>query len=68
MIDKIMTYESGEMDDDEVIELFQELVNTGLCWQLQGSYGRMAERLINRGLVTVPSGPTPTPLGKRIEL
>lgn len=47
----IMRYEGGEMEEEETIEFFQHLVNTGLAWQLQGSYGRMASRLIEAGLV-----------------
>ena len=47
----IMAYESGELDDDGIVELFQHLLDTGLVWQLQGSYGRMAESMINRGII-----------------
>ena len=35
---------------DEVIEAWQHLINTGLCWKLQGSFGRMAQRLIDEGV------------------
>ena len=48
-IDKIMAFESGELDEDGIIELFQELIDSGLVWQLQGSYGRMANSLIENG-------------------
>ena len=51
MIDKIIRYEQGEMDPEETLEFFQELVNTGLAWQLQGHYGRTAQALINEGLI-----------------
>jgi hypothetical protein len=53
-IDKIIAFENGELDGDEVIDLFQSLVNSGLAWQLQGFYGRTAMDLINQGLVTRP--------------
>jgi hypothetical protein len=53
-VNKIIAYECGELEDDEVIELFQELVNSGLAWDLQGSYGRTAASLIKAGLVTLP--------------
>jgi hypothetical protein len=54
VVGKIIEFESGEMDEEQVIELFQELVDTGMAWQLQGSYGRAAADLIEAGLVTVP--------------
>ena len=46
----IMEYEEGELSYEETIELFQELIDTGVVWELQGSYGRVAEDLINAGL------------------
>ena len=49
--DNIIAYENGELEEDEVISLFQELVNSGLAWQLQGHYGRTAASLIDVGLV-----------------
>lgn len=46
---KIIAFEQGELDLDETVELFQELIDTGLAWSLQGSYGRTASRLIEAG-------------------
>jgi len=54
LTDKIVRFEEGDMQEDEVISFFQELVNTGLVWNLQGFYGRTAVNLIESGLVTVP--------------
>ena len=51
-IDKIMAFESGELDEEGVLELFQELIDSGLAWQLQGSYGRIAQNLIEAGYCT----------------
>lgn len=51
-IGKIMAYENGELDEGEMLELFQELVNTGLVWQLQGHYGRIASHLIDAGYIS----------------
>ena len=51
-LDALMAYEAGQMDEDQIVEFFQELVDTGLAWQLQGSYGRTAEVLIEAGWVT----------------
>ena len=51
-IDDIMRYEDGQMDEQETIEMFQKLVNSGLAFQLQGSYGRTAVALIEAGYIT----------------
>lgn len=51
MVDRIIDYETGQLDEVETIELFQELVDTGLAWQLQGHYGRTASRLMDAGVV-----------------
>lgn len=53
---RIMEYESGEMDDESMVELFQVLVDTGLAWELQGHYGRTANALIEAGLVRYGRG------------
>lgn len=49
-VDKIIAFETGEMSEEEMIEFFQELIDSGLCWKLQGCYGRTATALINAGL------------------
>lgn len=50
-VDKIIAYENGELDDEQTVELFQELVNSGLAWQLQGHYGRTAMDMLKAGLI-----------------
>jgi hypothetical protein len=52
VVDQIIAYESGEMDEDEMIEFFQELVDSGMAWQLQGHYGRTAQALIEAGVIS----------------
>ncbi len=36
--------------EDEQIEAWQYLINTGLCWTLQGWFGRQAQALIDAGI------------------
>lgn len=48
----IMDYEAGELEPDEIVEGFQKMIDDGSVWSLQGSYGRMAARLIEEGLCT----------------
>lgn len=55
LVGKIMDFEEGNLSEEETIELFQHLVDTGMAWQLQGSYGRAAESLIKAGKVSVKS-------------
>ena len=38
--------------EEEVIQAWQELVNSGLAWQLQGWFSRTAKHLINEGVIT----------------
>ncbi len=41
-------------EDQDAIELeaWQHLINTGLCWQLQGWFGRRAHALLTGGACT----------------
>lgn len=50
-INKIMAYEQGKLNDVESVELFQDLLNSGLVWKLQGHYGRTATALIEAGYI-----------------
>jgi hypothetical protein len=55
LVGSVMAWENGEMDQDQTVEFFQHLVDTGLAWQFQGIYGRTAKDLIRAGLVTEPA-------------
>jgi hypothetical protein len=45
-------YESGQLDLDQILNLFSVLIQNGMVWTLQGSYGRMARHLIDSGSLT----------------
>ena len=38
-------------DESQVLQAWQHLVDTGLAWQLQGRFGRIAIDLIEQGLI-----------------
>ena len=48
--ERITSYEMGELDPNETVELFQELIDSGLAWNLQGHYSRTAYALIEAEL------------------
>lgn len=45
-LERMHRYEQGDFDHEETVDLFQDLIDSGLIWELQGSYGRTAERLL----------------------
>ena len=48
----IISYESGDLTDVEVVELFAELVSNGMAWSLQGHYGRTAMGFIETNIIS----------------
>ena len=49
MVGRMIAFENGELGEAETVAFFQELIDTGLAWSLQGYYGRMARALIEEG-------------------
>lgn len=50
IVNAIIDYEQGDMEENEVIEFFQKLIDNGLVDKLQGHYGRTAKYLVDQGL------------------
>ena len=55
LAERIIDYECGNLDEDEVIELFQDLVDDETIYHLQGNYQRTANALIAAGLIDPPA-------------
>ena len=49
IVDKMVSYEGGEMSDEETIEFFQELLDRRLISSLQGTYQQIAALLMELG-------------------
>ena len=47
----MIAWEEGRLDQGQTVQLFQYLVETGMCWRLHGIYGRTAHDLIQGGWV-----------------
>jgi hypothetical protein len=45
-----------EASREEQVEAWQHLIDTGICWQLQGWFGRTARDLIESGVCTPAPG------------
>ena len=45
----IMAYEGGDVTEEELIDGFQHLIDSGTVWLLHGFYGRQALALIASG-------------------
>jgi hypothetical protein len=49
-VDFCIRWESGDMGKEEMVAGFQHMIDDGIVWQLQGTYGRTATALIDAGL------------------
>lgn len=46
-------YEEDEQTEEEFIQSYQELIDTGMAWKLEGAVGRQAMALIEDGFCTL---------------
>jgi hypothetical protein len=47
--------------EEQVIEAWQYLLDTGLCWNLQGFFGRTTVAMIEEGQLIIKSPPEDEP-------
>lgn len=53
LMQRVVQYESEANSLEWIVQLFADLIATGLAWQLQGRYGREAKAMIDEGIITV---------------
>ena len=56
IVDKMIAYEGGEMNEEESVEFFQELLDRRLISSLQGNYQRTAAILLELGHIELRKG------------
>ena len=49
---QMIAYEEGELNEQQTLELFSQLIKNGMAWTLQGHYGRMATQFIESGQIS----------------
>lgn len=49
---RLSDYESGNLNVDQVLDLYSVLIQNGMAWTLESKYGRMARHLIDSGSLT----------------
>jgi hypothetical protein len=49
LVSSLCLYECGELSDEETIDFFQELIDSGSAWRMSGHYGRKAMQMIRAG-------------------
>lgn len=57
IIEGLAKYESGTLDGRESLELFQELIDSGLAFSLHKGWHDMAEELVSLGRCRGPKWP-----------
>lgn len=54
VVGALMKYETEGLSEAAELKLFRYLLRTGMIYQLQGSYHRRAQQLIDEGLLRRP--------------
>lgn len=67
LINKVISFESGTMHCDDMVQFFQDLIDSGLAWELPGTYGRQAKILLDSGFCHPRVDPPNEIISGRIE-
>ena len=60
MTSLLLQQQQTGLDEDDNVRLFQDLIDTGMAWRLEGAIGREAMSLINcQGLFLQALAPIP---------
>lgn len=54
LIAHVLAFEDGTMEEGDIPVFFQQLIDSGMAWKLQGFYGRYASELIAMGICDPP--------------
>ena len=57
LINKIIRYENGQLDDTETKEMFQEIADRNLTESLPGAYNRRLQDMIDTGQILIKAEP-----------
>ncbi len=54
-LEQLVAYEVGPLSDEDTVELFQNLIDSGLVWRLGSRYSRTAQYFLDSGQCHLPS-------------
>lgn len=55
IVTRLEAYEAGKLSQEETFRLFQELIDTGLVYQMSQEYQKRARSLVEVGICTLPA-------------
>lgn len=53
MLDFSVLYDDAPTEEEELLAVYQELVDTGMAWRMEGSVGRAAMDLLRAGKIVL---------------
>lgn len=51
MYNTVKDYEDGKLTQQEIREMYRELIESGMVWGMSGVYQRIAEMMISNGVI-----------------